>query len=96
MVVWGAPGSGVARATWVGLASLILTVGVALLGQLVVGPLGWLLGGLLQRLTRATGGLARSSTVANTRRTASATMPLMLTVTVGCVLLFLRPVAIAR
>jgi putative ABC transport system permease protein len=88
MVVWGAPGSGVARATWVGLASLVLTVGIALLGPLVVRPLGSLLGRPLEWMTRATGGLARSSTVANARRTASATMPLMLTVTVGCVLLF--------
>ncbi len=88
MLALGAPGGGPAKATFVGLASLVVAVGVALLGPLVVGPVAWLLGGPLARLTRATGRLARSNTFANPRRTASAAMPLMLTVTVGCVLVF--------
>jgi putative ABC transport system permease protein len=69
-------------------AAFVLSAGVALLGPVLVRPLAWLLGTPVAMLTRATGLLARSNTVANARRTASSTVPLMLMIVLSCVALF--------
>jgi putative ABC transport system permease protein len=71
---------------------MLLCVAAALLGPLLVWPVGWIIGGVLTRASGATGLLARANVLANRRRSASVVIPLMLTACFATLFLFIGSV----
>jgi putative ABC transport system permease protein len=71
-------------------ASVTMVIAVALLGPLVVRVAAWAARGVVDRSGRVGGFLALSNMSTSSRRFASATTPLVLTVAVTCTLVFLN------
>lgn len=68
---------------------MTLCVASALLGPVIVWPVGWIIGGLLSLAGGVTGQLARANVLANRRRSASVAVPLLLTACFATVFLFI-------
>ena len=73
-------------------AGIVWMLSATLLGPLLAIPFVWLAGAPLQRVSGAPGLLARATVRTNLRRAVSVATPLMLSVSLGCALLFSRAV----
>ena len=71
-------------------AGIVWMLAAVLLGPVLALPFVWAVGGLLERLSPASGLLAKANARANLRRLTSVATPLMLAVSLGCALLASR------
>ncbi|MBH5318458.1 FtsX-like permease family protein [Paenibacillus sp. GSMTC-2017] len=72
------------------LVALLLMIGFALLGPLLVGLLGCLPGAIASVISRVSGWMAQENLANNRKRTAGVMVPVMVIVTIACTLLFIQ------
>jgi putative ABC transport system permease protein len=80
-LVWGLFGPGLGTTgilLWMGLGTLLIFIGIALLSARLVGPLAWAVGWPSTRIAGAAGTLARENSRRNPQRTASTAAALMI------------------